>query len=673
MSAKPFLLSLGAAWLTLALCGCIVAANDPIDPQADVRLAKRSTFFFPPAPLGDVLQKISQQTGVSLRAERSVAQHRAILVVHDKPLHETLNKLAEAFGYTWRKIEKKGTPPEYMLSPPAQVIAQQQAEVQSLRQTALRLLRESVREWSQRQITELNAVREQMNAVAMQAIQTYRETQKPLGERETLRLLRLATQQRLTESWATWTVACMLARFTAQQWNALERGEVFVLETGRADAQLPPEVLHLFRSEHEAVLERQLKMFSSEEAERFRHEQMERYRAADRVLLQFALHPVSGRLYYSTAVFADNQVLSDGGKVVTPHLWEVVCALHDFPAGGDSLPPYDEGLVKKLSAKPPRAVPLEPSAAMDVTGNVLALYARENGVDLVAEWYPYLPREEGDAGEARTETIPVVGMGEGMRISAPSRDLEAGEVTFGSVKILATALDWRTVQKNLRQNRYLLHDSERWVVVTQQLRALCRHYEIPESSIREWFLQPGRQGVPAVNDLVDIAALLPEQIERVEIKRQNLRQANRDFTTLTSLAHNPTLQAVLLALRSASPAQRESAWKGTPIPFPLLTPQAQRYLLYAIRWATGVPVQGSPAQWSFAVRSEQRVQEEPDMSRFSEDLLRSLRHESPEEWLQRQPESVRRQLARTQITQYVRFMLITPQGEYELAALSFHQ
>lgn len=673
MNAKLPLLSLLVAWLTLLLCGCIAAAKDPIDPQADVRLAKRSTFFFPPAPLGDVLQKISQQTGVSLRTERSVAQHRVILVAHDKPLHETLNKLAEAFGYTWRKIEKKGTPPEYMLFPPAQVMAQQQAEVQSLRQTALRLLRESVREWSQRQITELNAVREQMNAVAMQATQTYREAQKPLGERETLRLLRMAIQQRFTESWATWTVACMMARFTPQQWSALERGEVFVSETGRADTPLPPEVLHLFRSEHEAVLERQMKMFSGEEAQRFRREQMEQYRAADRALLRFALHPVSGRLCYSAVVFADNRILSSGEKAVTPPLWEVACALHDYPAGGDSLPPYDEGLVKRLSAKPPRAVPLEPSAAMDVTGNVLALYARENGVDLVAEWYPYLPRAEGDAGEARTETFPIVGMGEGMRLSAPSRDLEAGEVTFGSVKILSTALDWHTVQKNLRQNRYLLRDSERWVVVTQQLRALCRHYEIPEASIRKWFLQPGRQGVPAVSDFVEIAALLPEQIERVEIKRQNLPQASRELTALTSLAHDPALQAVLLASGSASPAQRESAWKGTPIPFPLLTPQAQRYLLYAIRWASWLPAQSSPAQWSFAVRFEETVQEEPDMSRFSEDLLRSLSHESPEEWLQRQPESVRQRLTRTRLTQSVRFVLITPEGQQELAVLLLQQ
>jgi hypothetical protein len=260
-----------------------------------------------------------------------------------------------------------------------------------------------------------------------------------------------------------------------------------------------------------------------------------------------------------------------------------------------------------------------------------------------------------------------------MRLSAPSHDLEAGEVTFGSVKILATALDWRTVQKNLRQNRYLLRDSEGWVVVTQQLRALCRHYEIPEASIRRWFLQPGGQGMPAVSDFVGIAALLPEQIERVEIKRQNLPQASREWTALTSLAHNPALQAVLLALGSASPAQRESAWKGTPIPLPLFTPQAQRYLLYAIRWASWLPAQSTPAQWSFAVRFEETVQEEPDISRFSEDLLRSLRHESPEAWLQRQPEPVRQQWTRNRLTQSVRFVLITPEGEQELAGLLFHR
>lgn len=654
-------------WLILALPGGI-AADESIDHKADERLAKTHTFFFPPTPLGDLLQTISRQTGVSLHAERSVAQHRAILVAHDKPLHETLNKLAEAFGYRWRKVERKDKRTEYTLYQPAQTASQQQAEVKSLRQTVLRLLREAVREWSQRQITDLSAIREEVNTAAQQM---YREGRKLRSREETLRVIRTALQSHLTESWATWTVAYTLSRFTPQHWAALEGGEVFVLDTSRADAPLPPEVLDVFRREGEAAIERQQKMFLDERAEQFRREQIQRYRAADRAMICFALHPISGRLYYCTAVLAGNEIVSSGGKAATVSLWDSATALQDLPAGGESLPEYDEGLVKRLSAKSPRPVPLEPSAAMDVTGNVLALYARENGVDLVAEWYPYLPREECDVGEARTETFPVIGMGEGVRIRAPSRDLESGEVVFGSVKILATALDWRTVQSNLRQNRYLLRDSEGWVVLTQQLRALCRQHEIPEASIRRWFLRHGQQGVPDVDDLIEIAALPPEQLERLERKRQNLSGASKEFTALTSLASSPSMQAVLLAFGSVSPAQRQSLLNGVAIPIPSLSPQAQRYLLYAMKWTGALQGGYNLERWAFAVRMQETVQDEPDMARFSDDLLRSLHNEPPEEWLRRQPASVRRQFMRTRVTRSLRFLLITTEGERELASLVF--
>lgn len=663
---------LSVLFLTAAILASVLpggaAVSDPVDPQADARLAKAHTFFFPPTPLGELLQTVSQQTGVSLRAERSAAQHRVILVVHDKPLHETLNKLADAFGYTWRRVEKKNSPPEYMLYQPAQAMSQQRMEVQNLRQMYLRLLREAVREWSPRQITDLNAVREEVNTAARQI---YRDGQKPRSREETLRAIRTTIQSQLTESWATWSLAYTLARFNPQQWNALERGEVFVVDTSRADSPLPPQILDVFRRENEAVMERLRNPFPDERAEQFRREQMARYREADRAIICFALHPVSGRLYYSTAVLAGNEIVSSGGKSAMLSLWEYATALQDLPAGGESLPPYEQNLVKRLSAKTPRPVSLQQSAAMDVTGNVLALYARENGVDLVAEWYPYLPRGESDAGEARTETLPLVGMGEGIRIRGPSRDLDAGEVAFGSVKIMATALDWRTVQSNLRRNRYLLRDSDGWIVVSQQLRSLCRQHEIPETKIRKWFLKPGRRGTPDASDLLEIAALLPEQIERLEAKRQNLPQAIRKFSALTSLAGSPSMQAVLLAAASASPAQRQSLFHGVAIPFPLLSPQAQRYLLYAVRWTLLQRIPGRPEEWSFALRIEETVEEGPDMARFSEDLLRSLHNETPEEWLRRQPDSVRQQFTQTRVSQSVRFLLITPEGETELVSLIF--
>lgn len=651
---------------TLALTGELTTA-EPIEDGTDERLTKTYSFFFPPTPLSDLLQAISRQTGVSLRTERWVAPHRAILVTHEKPLQETLNKLAEAFGYTWRKVKRKDALPEYVLYEPAQAMSQQQAEVKNLRQTYLRLLREAVSGWSQYPITDLRKAREEVLTAVQQL---HAKGQKGRNPALAQRAIRTAMQAELTETWATWTLAVMLARLAPQQWNALERGEVFLMDTRRTDAPLPPDVLELFRWEGEADIKQQQKVFPEAEGEQFRQEQVRRYRTADSATICFALHPVSGRLYYDTAVLTGNEMVIYGGRAATSPLWEIAKALQDLASDAESPPPYDEELVKRLSAKTPRPVSLELSAAMDVTGNILALYARENRVDLVAEWYPYLPREGGDAGESRTETFRVVGMGEGIRIQAPSRDLEAGEVAFGGVKILAHALDWRTVQSSLRENRYLLRDSEGWAVVTQQLRSLCRQCEIPETSIRKWFLKPREQGMPDVGDLLEIAELQPEQIERLERKRQNLPDASKQFIALNSLASNPATQAVFLALGSVSPAQRQSMWNGAAIPIPLLSPPAQRYLLFAVRWAAPRGIVGSPERSSFAVRLEETVREEPDMARFSEELLRSLRNDSPEEWLRRQPEDVRRQLTRTQVIRSLHFILATPEEEIRLISLS---
>lgn len=75
-----------AVWL-LFLCLLITTslqgAPSPLHPQADPRVAKKYTLYHPPTPLSELLQALSRQTGVTLRVERSIAQHRA---VHASPL-----------------------------------------------------------------------------------------------------------------------------------------------------------------------------------------------------------------------------------------------------------------------------------------------------------------------------------------------------------------------------------------------------------------------------------------------------------------------------------------------------------------------------------------------------------------------------------------------------------
>ncbi len=54
-------------------------------------------------------------------------------------------------------------------------------------------------------------------------------------------------------------------------------------------------------------------------------------------------------------------------------------------------------------------------------------------------------------------------------------------------------------------------------------------------------------------------------------------------------------------------------------------------------------------------------------SKLPSDLSDSLwRHESPEEWLARQPEAVRKQFTRPGLALTVSFVLLTPEGEHRL-------
>lgn len=47
---------------------CAPAPDTALAPKADPRLAKTVTLYFAPTPLGELLQKLSQQTGITLNA-----------------------------------------------------------------------------------------------------------------------------------------------------------------------------------------------------------------------------------------------------------------------------------------------------------------------------------------------------------------------------------------------------------------------------------------------------------------------------------------------------------------------------------------------------------------------------------------------------------------------------
>ncbi|MCS6949737.1 MAG: hypothetical protein RMM06_05820 [Armatimonadota bacterium] len=69
---------------------------------ADARLRQQVTFTAPGVPLSDALRRLSEQTGVELRASRDVGQWRLVAHVQNLPLADLLASIAYVFDLSWR-------------------------------------------------------------------------------------------------------------------------------------------------------------------------------------------------------------------------------------------------------------------------------------------------------------------------------------------------------------------------------------------------------------------------------------------------------------------------------------------------------------------------------------------------------------------------------------------
>ncbi|GIV08205.1 MAG: hypothetical protein KatS3mg019_0296 [Fimbriimonadales bacterium] len=88
--------------------------DDPL-PQ-DARLEQRVSLRLGATPLKTLLKNLSQQTGVSLRVEGAIGEHRAFVRWTNRPLNEAMRTLAEAFGFKWRvEQDQPDNSPRYVL------------------------------------------------------------------------------------------------------------------------------------------------------------------------------------------------------------------------------------------------------------------------------------------------------------------------------------------------------------------------------------------------------------------------------------------------------------------------------------------------------------------------------------------------------------------------------
>lgn len=576
---------------------CLLVANglygdsQPLDPQGDPRLAKKHTLYYSPAPLGELLRAVSQQTGIALRVERSVAQHRAILVAHEQPLYETLNRLAEAFGFAWRKVDTKGKSPEYMLYQPAQALAQQREEWNELQKLNQQIVQGALREIVRADVSRLDAIRRE-----------YLERRKELGDatkipRDRNEAVEMLQQRLLIEasySWDKWIAAYVLAKLPPVAWRQLQSGEVLHFHTAQPDSPIPPNYVDVWKQLQQESLQNP-SPFADDE--RWREIVTRNMQAVDGGRITVFMHPVSRALMYTFAMTQGTlPMVHDNAKPLWYSLSEVAYLLDELL---QRVRERDEksnaASIQKLS-QPLKEVSLSLQEAGDIAGNLLARFARENGVNLVAEWYPYPPTPVYDLFLPRlSRQIP--------------------------------SLQWKDLAQFLQDYGYDTQESEGFVLVTQRLRTLCRQYEVPETSVRRWLFKRGREGELDVPDIMEIASLLPEQIQTIAYRSGNIlafrESQNRPPGHLREIKEHPQLQVALLAIATLPPAMRQMVLQGVPIPFPQLPAGVQRLLILANSFTQ--PVMPPLERASLLVRIEERSRPEPPAEiPMGDDALRTI-------------------------------------------------
>ncbi len=131
--------TLGGLLLVGACVGPAVAAA-PLPPNAadDVRLATRISLRAEGIPVSRVLARLSDHTGVALRADGVVGDERLVAFVPDAPLTEVMARIAEHYRLEWSR--GSGERPAYRLyKPPARAREERVLREKAVREVLERL------------------------------------------------------------------------------------------------------------------------------------------------------------------------------------------------------------------------------------------------------------------------------------------------------------------------------------------------------------------------------------------------------------------------------------------------------------------------------------------------------------------------------------------------------
>ncbi|GIV09458.1 MAG: hypothetical protein KatS3mg019_1549 [Fimbriimonadales bacterium] len=542
-------------------------ATEAMNPRTDPRLQQRVNLRYASVPLVDLLAQLTQKTGVRLEADPAVREHRACLYASNHPLHETLNMLADSFGYRWRRVVQPERPPRYVLHDPNPPQGAPPNAAQETVQQLKRLLPEIC--------ARLQTPLEQRMEAALKFAEE-RSNQSPRFENEE------QARQWAMHAYKTWAGVAStyigawyaMCSFTERDWQRLQSGERILLSSKRTPA-LQPAIRDWTTVITEQVRDNYERL-SRQEGDQWQREwqlAQQKFPKADEMRLSLRLDLRTGNLYAATLVFAEGENIvpySANNKGVE---W-AISPPSTFKAYLQ--PPKEAWQLPNHPAFQKTIVPFkEPSPENDWfswLGELLVQAAEASRLPLVAEVYP---------------------------VSVDSYELyQWGE-------FIPKQYDWQTIARLLRAWQYRLSLAGDWIRITHDNRDIVRTQDIPQPLLARWLYKPNRRGVLSLEELAEFATLEPRKTDNLYMYIQSYMQRqeqllpwfeNASISNASELCGGLTYaQASLVYLdeRSSdkrlimrlyarlSVQQRALLRRGGEIPFTSLDSEAQELFLTA--------------------------------------------------------------------------------------------
>lgn len=469
-------------WLVLLLGGITLALHThaqtkALDPTQDPRLQQTLSLRFAGVPLYRALLHITQQTGVVLRAEDAIKEHRVVLYAPNQPLHLVLEHIAQAFDYEWKRIENEKDAPVYRLVDPKPVP-----------QTA----------------PDWRWLREQLLARVCQ------EFQKPVGQRlEKIKEIFEMDEDELLNSpqfpeylatkYAVGTFTLPIYRALCglgeSDWKRLQRGEMLFLNT--RNGTLPTEVLNEWKALEEYFAQQGYISAFYGFTEDPEHEKklielhLSKASSVDEVRVALWYDPEAKRLV-GTAVWRDKngRPMFRFSAFIGDHRLGII-GFHDSQSKygeTEASFPKHGGYQKTLERyRPP-----------DVLGDwfswlaeLMVQMAHASDICLVAEYYPLYPTPY--------------------------------EMGIGYEYTLDSPIGWSMFYEMLHKGGYRAQLSEQgWLVLrhrrwvpSEEGKIYVRHFDIPQATLERWFYKPNHRGMVTLEEHAEIARLPADLLRKL--------------------------------------------------------------------------------------------------------------------------------------------------------------